>query len=233
MQHRCRHVSAVFRSNSGSAWRSRPDWIPMKELAHSFAAVLKAQPEPRSKNGWTLAPTSRPCPGTRFNNVPLRKAKLPTLISALCVAVATIRPVAAQSITVLLLDGRTMKPIEHSWLNLWSNLRGAALPLAFDSEGRANVLLITGKQDESLAPASSGIPTLPYTDTLHIQLGFQPCWEKTAKTPQFERFSFSTKNILDGGLAEPNNCGSQKVAVHPGELVLYVKPLSFWQRMRD
>jgi hypothetical protein len=155
--------------------------------------------------------------------------KTPFFLAALSIAGIVASSAAAQSITIILLDGRTAKPIKRSWLNLWTKEKGPALPLAFDEVGKGKFNL------QTTAPTSSAANsrTLEYSDTLSIQLGYQPCWEKTLKAPQFARYSFSTQEILDSGLAQANNCGKQTVAVHPGELILYVKPLTFWQAMRD
>ena len=50
-----------------------------------------------------------------------------------------------------------------------------------------------------------------------------------AKGP--ERLSLA--EILASGVIETNGCGTHKAAITPGELIVYVRPKHWWERLRD
>ncbi len=43
---------------------------------------------------------------------------------------------------------------------------------------------------------------------------------------------FSVDEVLRTGAATANGCGKANTAVKPGEIVVYVRPLTFWEAMR-
>jgi hypothetical protein len=147
------------------------------------------------------------------------------LVLSLCLLCARGSNLSAQSIKIVLLDGKTGKSIPKSWANFWVGKHVSAVPISFDAKGEAILQLHRqDPKDEKISATS---------DTLRVQLGYAPCWSSNLKTPQFVISPFSIETILKDVIVTQNTCGSNTRVGTPGQLILYVKPLSFWQSMRD
>jgi hypothetical protein len=44
---------------------------------------------------------------------------------------------------------------------------------------------------------------------------------------------YSISEILTTGIAAPNFCSKRKIAIKPGEFVFFVRPMTFWEQMRE
>jgi hypothetical protein len=44
---------------------------------------------------------------------------------------------------------------------------------------------------------------------------------------------YGVPEILKSGIAAPNNCSKRHTVAKPGEFVFFVRPLSFWEKMRE
>lgn len=55
----------------------------------------------------------------------------------------------------------------------------------------------------------------------------------SVKTPALHRAPwYPIKQILQSGIAAPNDCNSRKAVAKPGEFVFFVRPMTFWEKMR-
>jgi hypothetical protein len=45
--------------------------------------------------------------------------------------------------------------------------------------------------------------------------------------------TFSTRDVLQFGVVTENLCGKAKASPEPGELVIFVRPLTFWEKMKQ
>jgi hypothetical protein len=44
--------------------------------------------------------------------------------------------------------------------------------------------------------------------------------------------SYPIKNILETGVVASNTCGKFKAEARPGDLIFFVRPASWWEKMR-
>jgi hypothetical protein len=43
----------------------------------------------------------------------------------------------------------------------------------------------------------------------------------------------STKQLMREGIVMPNTCGKATASPQPGELVIFVRPLSWWEKIKE
>jgi hypothetical protein len=49
----------------------------------------------------------------------------------------------------------------------------------------------------------------------------------------YQEHWYSISEILTSGLAAPNRCSKRKVIAKPGEFVFFVRPMTFWEKIRE
>jgi hypothetical protein len=73
-------------------------------------------------------------------------------------------------------------------------------------------------------------PTVKYADTIGITSGgYMPC---QAHPPDSPVLSFSVEEVLRFGAVTANRCGSVEASAKPGELVFFVRPLRWWEKLK-
>jgi hypothetical protein len=154
----------------------------------------------------------------------------------------------AQDLRVRVVNGKNGRPVSEECLNVAiGGWHGANLIAPTD---RSGVLVLHLKDGEisadSVAPracndmAFTGPVVIPKGTEL---LAFLPNWQiscewHTANVPGapvvFDRLapSYSIQMILDSGVTTNNTCGKVRMKANPGELVLFVRPPTFWEAMR-
>jgi hypothetical protein len=45
--------------------------------------------------------------------------------------------------------------------------------------------------------------------------------------------NFSTEEILQHGVATANTCGKATASPKPGEVILFVRPLTWWEKLKQ
>jgi hypothetical protein len=49
----------------------------------------------------------------------------------------------------------------------------------------------------------------------------------------YQEHWYSISEILASGIAAPNRCNKRKVIAKPGEFIFFVRPMTFWEKMRE
>jgi len=44
---------------------------------------------------------------------------------------------------------------------------------------------------------------------------------------------FSTKEVLEQGVVRANTCGNTTATPVPGEVIIFVRPLTFWEELKQ
>ena len=169
------------------------------------------------------------------------------------VLVAFLAPVLhAQNIEIRVLNGRDGKPITKECLNVWLGpLHGAGLIAPTNKDGVV-VLHFESNQvtaDSAVPHACNGMAVLgPKAvpngiDEITIAPDEYVACQEYGKivpgepaTPNLLREimpSYSIKKILESGVSAANRCGEFRAEAKPGELVFFVRPRSFSERMRQ
>jgi hypothetical protein len=146
--------------------------------------------------------------------------------------------VRAQDIRIKVLDGRNGRPITNECVNVWvGKSTVASLLVPTNKDGIALLHLTdkdteTGVQNHGSACGSLGIidPVVKYADTIGINSGYYVSCQ--AHPPDSPRLSFSVKKVLQFGDSSANVCGKIEASPKPGELVFFVRPRTWWERMK-
>jgi|1186.fasta_scaffold09901_3 hypothetical protein len=173
------------------------------------------------------------------------------LASMLLVPIALVGSIQAQEIHIRVLNGKNGRPIQDECVNVWfGRLRGSSFIAPTNAQG---VVILHLHDDQVSADAVSHSPCAkfaytgpqqipPKADTIYVwPFNYAGCEEygKIAPgqkvdgdLPEKRTPSHSIKQILESGTVASNQCGKAHVVPKPGELVYFVRPLTFWEKMR-
>jgi len=150
--------------------------------------------------------------------------------------------VSAQTIEITLLDGRNGHPMvgASSYVNVWVGTeRKKAITIPTDGKGIAR-LQLTSNSDEVNVPKSKSSgsivvehPIVRYDESLRINTPYVLCESGGSHYSWLRLESFSTKEILHHGDVSPNTCDRVTVSPHPGQVILFVRPLTWWEKLKQ
>ena len=147
----------------------------------------------------------------------------------------------AQTIGIKIVNGRNGSPLSGKCVNVWvGHERKEALAIPTDSNGVAT-LRLTHKDSEVdvhnqwKACGYFGVkdPVVKYSDSLEINVGYVRCQTQTADYSWLSQTEFSMEQVIDHGVVTPNSCGKATASPKPGEVILFVRPLTWWEKMKD
>jgi len=147
----------------------------------------------------------------------------------------------AQTVTIKLLDGRNGLPMAQSHVNVWvGSERKMAMAVLTDEHGIAR-LHLTGDAKEVDIPSgrSSDVepvaisPVVKYDDFIRINVGYVLCQAGGSNHSWLAVKQVSTKQLINEGVAMPNTCGEVRASPNPGELIIFVRPLNFWEKLKE
>jgi len=171
------------------------------------------------------------------------------IVALMVFAVLWACSVSGQDIRIRVVDARTGKAINNECVNVWfGSLHGAYLLAPTNNDGL--VLLHLAKNEvtaTTVSPTPCGSsaifgPKLLLKDVDTIALTsdeYVDCqeWAKVipgaAPKDNLSRApSYPIKQILESGVVAGNTCGKARGEAKPGELVFFVRPATFWEKMR-
>jgi hypothetical protein len=139
-------------------------------------------------------------------------------VTAFCLCAPCIAKAQAVIVHVRVVNGKKDGPFK-TWLNVYKVVDGKTQnwkELSTDSSGVIAVemdlndlLLVIPGNSYDYRKEKSGSPS---------PLSFGP--------------TYSVKKIMTDGITETNNCGKVSVSAKPGELVIFERPLTFWEAMK-
>jgi hypothetical protein len=187
---------------------------------------------------------------TKTQNVPPWKALHLIFVLWLFAAFLAI-PVRAQEIHIRVLNGRNGKPITHECLNVSLGPWHGADLLAPTNKDGIVVLHMGGGTVSAEVPSGTrcvgGFPvraTLPQgEDRITIAGDYYVACREYRKVVPGEPVgpntlkevipSYSIKKILESGVTAGNTCGKFRAEAKPGELIFFVRPLTWLERWRS
>lgn len=116
-------------------------------------------------------------------------------------------------IKVLLLDGKTLQPIPNLSISLFGQ---SELQLQRDASGFAT----EPDGAKTIWVESLGTARKPFDYTICLPIDDQAS----------RNWFFSTEEILPTGVESKNACSTKRVKPKPGELVLYIRHWSWWEK---
>ena len=151
-------------------------------------------------------------------------------------------PLAAQTLEIKLLDGRNGHPMvgTSAYVNVWvGGERKEAIAIPMDDHGVAR-LQLTLNPNEVNVPNSTGHgtivanhPVVQYDESFRINVPYVVCGSGDGDRSPLGLKNFSTKEVLDHGYASANTCGKVTATPQPGQVVLFVRPLTFLEKMKQ
>jgi hypothetical protein len=149
---------------------------------------------------------------------------------------------AGQTLEIKMVDGRNGRPMvgASSYVNVWmGGERKEAIAIPTDDKGVAR-LQLTLNPNEVNIPNSTGTgsvvanhPVVKYDESFRINAPYVLCGAGEGNHSWLELKNFSTKEVLDRGYASINTCGKVTVSPQPGKVVLFVRPLTLWEKMKQ
>jgi hypothetical protein len=156
------------------------------------------------------------------------------------------RTAHAQDIRIKVLNGRSGKPITNECLNVWipnfygahivarTNKRGTVIlhvtESAFSGEVRCGgwpVAAARPKDGETITVSGDNyVACQEYGNTLPADAANRGVLKQLMP-------SYSISRIADSGLSSSNTCGKFRAKAKPGELIFFVRPRSFFEKMRE
>ena len=154
-----------------------------------------------------------------------------------------VAPLAAQTLEISLVDGRNGRPLvgKSSYVNVWVGTeRKGAIVIPTDRDGVARLQLTddankinipTNSEDvESIAIAN---PIVLYDESLRINVPYASCVPAGSNYSWLMLEHFSTKEILQHGYVSPNTCGEASAPLKPGKVILFVRPLTWREKLKQ
>jgi hypothetical protein len=152
----------------------------------------------------------------------------------------------AQTIQIKLVDGKTGRPVAGACVGAWmkdaSNKMSLYIPA--DKDGAARLRLTQKDSDvdifynPKLGCGGTGAinPVLKYGDTLTTySTGDHPscAFPESIPNARWKEIDFSTKEVLQHGVASANTCGKITASPQPGDVILFVRPRNFHEKVQD
>jgi hypothetical protein len=152
-------------------------------------------------------------------------------------------PLSAQKLEITLVDGRNGRPMvgASSYVNVWVGTeRKEAIAIPTDRNGvaRLQLTLNTGEINIPNSSEDRGSivvdhPVVNYNESLRINAPYVLCGSGGSNRSWLRSENFSTKEILQHGYISPNTCGKATVSPQPGQVILFVRPLTWWEKLKQ
>lgn len=76
-------------------------------------------------------------------------------------------------------------------------------------------------------------PVVKYHDAIKVNVGYVLCQALKSDHSWLSISKFATERVLQDGIVTPNSCGSATPLPKPGEVVIFVRPLKWWEKLRQ
>ena len=148
---------------------------------------------------------------------------------------------AAQTIGIKLVNGRTGRPVVNTCVNVWvGHERKDAMAIPADNNGIA-LLRLTDKDEEiNINNRGKGCgefgvidPVVKYDDSLRINAGYAWCQAHGSDYSWLAIADFSMKQVVQQGIVTANTCGKATASPKPGEVTIFVRPLTWWEQLKQ
>ncbi len=136
----------------------------------------------------------------------------------------------AQTIKVKLVNGKSGHPMGNTYVNVWVGSEWkSAIPISTDKEGIAQFDL----NDKGFMLINKDHPILKYADTIRIEAGYVLCQPHGSDYSWLAITKFPTKQVVEQGIVTENTCGKTTASPEPGDITIFVRPLSWWEKLRQ
>jgi hypothetical protein len=153
---------------------------------------------------------------------------------------ATPKP-KSEKIKIKLVNGQNGQPIAASHVNVWVGTeRKEAIVIPTDGNGVASLQLTLNTAEINIPSPSNdrgsvvvANPVVKYDDSLQINAPYVLCQPHVGDYSWLKTMDLATSRVLQAGIAMANTCGKSRAAAKPGEVVIFVRPLNWWERLKE
>jgi hypothetical protein len=159
-------------------------------------------------------------------------------------------PIRAQEIRIKVLNSRDGRPITNECVNVFTEGTRFAMVVPTNRYGVATLYVGGVGSAPTGAPGGRGCsgletshPIVPKLGTIEVRGGrYLFCQEYTNIVPGTPATTteamkplpcYSVARILTSGIAAGNTCGKFRAQAKPGELIVFARPLSLWEKWRS
>jgi hypothetical protein len=147
----------------------------------------------------------------------------------------------AQMVTIKLVNGRNGNPMSNSHVNIWVGPeRKRTMVIPTDKNGIARLRLTNNDDEVDLHMREKHIgdnvvidPIVKYDETLRINVPFVICYPHVRDYSWLAITNISAKQVLQQGIVWPNTCGKATASPKPGEVTIFVRPLTWWEKLKQ
>ena len=147
----------------------------------------------------------------------------------------------AQGLRIKLVNGRNGHPIADSCVNVWvGNARKEAMAIPTDKDGVAGLHLTESDGEIDVhnrwkACGDFGVinPVVKYSDSFRVNAGYVLCQRRRPDQSWLSIEAFSTQEVLRSGVVTDNACGRANALPEPGELIMFVRPLTLSEKLKQ
>jgi hypothetical protein len=137
---------------------------------------------------------------------------------------------SAQTIKIKLVNGRDGRPMANKWVDLGIGNIVHMLTISTDKEGVASFRLTDDDADVNTGVAN---PVVKYNGSFRVHAPFALCQPDGANYSWLAITTFSTKEVLEQGIVSANSCGKTTAGPVPREVIIFVRPLTFWETLKQ
>jgi len=149
--------------------------------------------------------------------------------------------ICAQEIQIKLVDGRNGHPLENTCVNVWvGNDRKEATAIPTDRNGTATLRLTaeTNQIDLSHRASRCGLfgvinPVFKYYDDIRVNVGYVLCQPHVGGSSWLKTTEYPTTALVKTGIVSPNACGQATAKPKPGELIIFMRPLTWFEKWKQ
>jgi hypothetical protein len=154
-----------------------------------------------------------------------------------------------QEIHIRVLNARNGKSITNECLNVWfgHDSRGVSLLAPTNNEGAvvlhfADNTVTAGSVPGAACEKGLAINAMPVpngADAIVVTGGYYVACQEYGEVRSGDRLerlippSYPIRKILESGVSATNTCGKFRAQAKPGELIFFVRPPTFLERMRE
>jgi hypothetical protein len=148
---------------------------------------------------------------------------------------------SAQTLEIKLIDGRNGHPMANTCVNVWvGDERKYPLAVPTDKNGAARLQLTESDVEVNTNDGWKGCgefgvinPVVKYKDFIKVNVGYVVCESHRTDYSWVEVKNIPTKRIVHEGVVSANTCGKPTASPKPGELIIFVRPLSFSEKLNQ
>jgi hypothetical protein len=146
----------------------------------------------------------------------------------------------AQTIQIKLVNGRNGSPLAGTCVNVWvGNEQKDAMAIPTDENGVARLRLTDKNSEVDVHSLWKGCgffgvtnPVVKYDNSLRINASYVLCQPHAPGYSWLALTSFSTQEVIQRGIVTPNSCGKAAASPKPGEVIMFVRPLNWWEKLK-